>query len=73
MFTERENRIYDELLELKKGSLEERMVAFKAMGILGNESVQISLDERLDLVEEILNAYKAKRQGGANPADAKSV
>lgn len=47
-----------------KGDLNDRNVAFEVMGWLGNESLDISFDERLDFVANIMREYKEKRDRG---------
>jgi len=57
---DKEEQIYMKLLELKKGSLRARSLAFDCIGILGNESNQDSLEEKLNKVEKLLNEYSDK-------------
>lgn len=51
----KEEQIYNKLIELKNGTLEERKVAFKCTGILGNESTTESFESRLKIVEDLIN------------------
>ena len=47
--------IYKKLSELENGTLKERKLAFKCIGILANESTTESYENRLKRVEELIN------------------
>lgn len=57
MIKEKEDKIYNKIMELKKGDEKDRLVAFKCIGILSNESTSASLDEKLDIVSEIIEKH----------------
>lgn len=59
--TEREARVYDQLLKFKYGGIaEEWELAFDCTGVLGNECLNITLDQRLDYVEQMICEYLDK-------------
>lgn len=63
MFTisEKEERIYSKIRQMQKeGSDAEKSLAFDLIGVLGNESLPVSLDERLDYVEDKLREFYTK-------------
>jgi len=64
LFTEREIRVYDRLDALRHGDKQEKRLAFFVMGILGNESVQMSLEQRLTLAENRFAAFDQARAEG---------
>lgn len=57
---EREKKIYDCLIKMKKGTNEEKSLAFDCIGILGNESLNINLNDKLTIVENKLKNYNTK-------------
>lgn len=62
LFTEREERVYEQLWKYRKSdNYEERSLAFDCMGLLRNECLNITLDERLDFVERMFEQYIEKR------------
>lgn len=62
LFSKREELVYDQLLKYKYSDVfEERDLAFDCIGILGNESINITLDQRLDYVEQMIREYINKK------------
>lgn len=58
LFSEREEKIYEQLWIYRKSDKhEECSMAFDCMGILGNESLNMTLEQRLDYVEQIFQNY----------------
>lgn len=58
LFSEREEKIYEQLWSYRKSNkYEERSMAFDCMGVLGNESLNMPLEQRLDYVEKIFQSY----------------
>ena len=58
LLSEREEKIYEQLWTYRKSDKhEERSMAFDCMGILGNESLNMTLEQRLDYVEQIFQNY----------------
>ncbi len=51
---DREEKIYNALVNLKKGSDSDKSLAFECLGILGNESTKESYDNRMKIVEEMI-------------------
>ncbi len=58
---DKEKRIYDQLMKYKKGTYDEKKLAFKCIGILGNESTSESFEKRLNTVDNLINNYKKTR------------
>ena len=62
-FTEREERAYEQLWKSRESdNYEECSFAFDCMGLLGNECLCITLDERLDFVERMFEQYIEKKR-----------
>lgn len=58
LFSEREEKIYEQLWIYRKSDKHaERSMAFDCMGVLGNESLNMTLEQRLDCVEQIFQNY----------------
>lgn len=57
---DREKNIYNCLIRMKKGTNEEKSLAFDCIGILGNESLNMNLNDKLTIVENKLNNYNKK-------------
>jgi len=51
---DKEELIYNKIIELKKGTPQDKTLAFECIGILGNESTTESLEKRLEIVEELI-------------------
>ena len=69
--SERESLVLAKLGEMSEGDAQERDLADDLLGILGNENLRVSMEERLDYIEErIRKFYKARGQGNAWGGDA---
>lgn len=56
----REEILYDRLMKMENGTEGEKLLAFECIGILGNETVDIKLEERLSFVENKIKEYYEK-------------
>jgi len=54
----REEKIYTDLINLKTGNDSDRSLAFECLGILGNESINESYDNRMKIVEEMIERHR---------------
>lgn len=60
--SDRENILYDQIMELKESNDSNNCsLAFELLGILGNECMTITLEERFDIVERKLAEYCARK------------
>jgi hypothetical protein len=55
-----EEELYDKLIELKKGTTKERKLAFKCLGILSHETTTESYENRLKMVNDMINENNKK-------------
>lgn len=53
----KEQKIYKQLIDLKKGTDSDKSLAFDCIGILGNESTQESFESRLNNVENLIQNH----------------
>ena len=53
----KEQKIYKQLIDLKKGTDGDKSLAFDCIGILGNESTQESFESRLNNVENLIQNH----------------
>ena len=53
----KEQKIYKQLIDLKKGTDSDKSLAFDCIGILGNESTQESFESRLNIVENLIQNH----------------
>ena len=57
-----EEKIYDEIMKLQKGSDSDRSLAFECIGILGNESTEEKFENRLNMVQELIKKHLNKNK-----------
>ena len=57
-----EEKIYDEIMKLQKGSDSDRSLAFECIGILGNESTDEKFENRLNMVQELIKKHLKKNK-----------
>ena len=55
--SDREIKIYDKIMELENGDEKDKYLAFECTGILGNESINNSLENKLNIVEDLINKH----------------
>lgn len=60
--SDREDKLYNQIMTLKASDdFSDRDAAFEMIGILGNESLNITLAERLDIIERKLNEHYVRK------------
>lgn len=59
---ERAKKIFDRISELEKGDIDDRLLAFDLIGILGNELTKESYETRLSIVEKMLDDHLASKK-----------
>ncbi len=58
---EREEKLYDYLLKMEDGTAEEKSLAFECIGILGNETTNIKLEDKLTLIENMIDKFNKEK------------
>ena len=58
---DKEDRIYDQIMKLKKGNNTDKSLAFDCIGILGNESTNEPFENRLNIVENLIDKHTKKK------------
>ncbi len=59
---DREHRVYEKIVKMKKGDKEEKSLAFDLAGVLGNESLSIDISDRLIIVEKKIDMFYQLRK-----------
>ncbi len=59
---DKEEKIYDEIMKLRKGTDSDRSLAFDCIGILGNESTEEKFESRLNIVEGMIKKHYKKKK-----------
>ena len=59
---DKEEKIYSEIMKLRKGTDKDKYLAFDCIGILGNESTVESFESRLIIVEKLIEEHKHKNK-----------
>ena len=59
---DKKNKIYDILMNLENGDYNDRSFAFDWIGYLSNESINDSLEKRLDIIEEKIIEYNKSKE-----------
>lgn len=60
---DREEKIYNRIIKLKKGTKEQIYLAIKCEKILANESSKYSLKEKLNKIERIIEPKRYRESG----------
>lgn len=58
----REEELYKLLIKMENGTALEKSLAFECIGILGNESLDIKLKDKLTIIENMINKYNQKNE-----------
>ena len=51
---DKQEEIYNKIIELQHGNDEERNLAFECIGVLSNNSINNSLESKLNIVENLI-------------------
>ena len=54
---DKEKYIYNEILKLKNGNDQDKSFAFHCIGFLGNESIDIPLEKKLEILQDKIEKY----------------
>ncbi len=59
---DKEQEIYAQITKLREGNINDKMLAFECIGILGNESTKEKFENRLNIVESIIKKHQKQEK-----------